>query len=125
MSKRLQRLAALSRKEVTQLLRDRRGLVFIFGLPLIQLFLYAYAVNTVVYHTPMAVVDQSHDRKSREFIQALVISQYFDLRLEAQTEAELITAIDSGRVRLTQTAPLCHRHRPRRSHRHAALGWLG
>ena len=99
MSKRLQRLAALSRKEVTQLLRDRRGLVFIFGLPLIQLFLYAYAVNTVVYHTPMAVVDQSHDRKSREFVQALVISQYFDLRLEAQTEAELITAIDSGRVR--------------------------
>ncbi len=99
MSKSLQRLAALSRKEVTQLLRDRRGLIFIFGLPLIQLFLYAYAVNTAVYHTPLAVVDQSHDRKSREFIHALVVSQYFDLHLEAQNEAEVVAAIDSGQVR--------------------------
>lgn len=99
MSKRTQRLAALSRKEVTQLLRDRRGLLFIFGLPLIQLFLYAYAVNTTVYHIPLAVVDQSQDRKSREFIQALVVSQYFDLTLQAQSEAEVIDAIDRGQVR--------------------------
>ena len=99
MSKRTQRLAALSRKEVTQLLRDRRGLIFIFGLPLIQLFLYAYAVNTTVYHIPLAVVDQSHDRKSREFIQALVVSQYFDLKLQAQSEKEVIDAIDRGQVR--------------------------
>lgn len=93
------RLAALSRKEVTQLLRDRRGLFFIFSLPLIQLFLYAYAVNTTVYHIPMAVVDQSHDRKSREFVQALVVSQYFDIKLVAQSEAEVIAAIDRGQVR--------------------------
>lgn len=93
------RLAALSRKEVTQLLRDRRGLFFILSLPLIQLFLYAYAVNTTVYHIPMAVVDQSQDRKSREFIQALVISQYFDVKLQAGSEAEVIAAIDRGQVR--------------------------
>lgn len=93
------RLAALSRKEVTQLLRDRRGLFFIFSLPLIQLFLYAYAVNTTVYHIPLAVVDQSHDRKSREFVQALVVSQYFDVKLVAQSEAEVIAAIDRGQVR--------------------------
>lgn len=99
MSKRTQRLMALSRKEVTQLLRDRRGLIFIFGLPLIQLFLYAYAVNTTVYHIPLAVVDQSRDRKSREFIQALVVSQYFDLKLQADSEAEVIDAIDRGEVR--------------------------
>lgn len=93
------RLAALSRKEVTQLLRDRRGLFFIFSLPLIQLFLYAYAVNTTVYHIPLAVVDQSQDRKSREFIQALVVSQYFDVKLVAGSEAEVIAAIDRGQVR--------------------------
>jgi len=93
------RLAALSRKEVTQLLRDRRGLLFILSLPLIQLFLYAYAVNTTVYHIPLAVVDQSQDRKSREFIQALVVSQYFDVKLVAGSEAELIAAIDRAQVR--------------------------
>jgi len=94
-----QRLAVLIRKEVTQLLRDRRALAFMLGLPLLQLFLYAYAVNTTVYHIPMAVVDQSQDAKSRAFIQALVNSQYFDYTLQMQNENEVITAIDDGRVK--------------------------
>lgn len=99
MPKSLTRLAALIRKEVTQLLRDRRGMIFMLGLPLLQLFLYAYAVNTTVYHIPMAVVDQSRDRKSREFVDALVNSQYFNATLLLQNETEVIDAIDNGAVR--------------------------
>ena len=98
MPKSLTRLAALIRKEVTQLLRDRRGMIFMLGLPLLQLFLYAYAVNTTVYHIPMAVVDQSRDRKSREFVDALVNSQYFNATLLLQNETEVIDAIDNGAV---------------------------
>jgi ABC-2 type transport system permease protein len=94
-----QRLGVLIRKEVTQLLRDRRALAFMLGLPLLQLFLYAYAVNTTVYHIPMAVVDQSQDAKSRAFIQALVNSQYFDYTRAMQNENEVITAIDNGQVK--------------------------
>ncbi|MCB0189900.1 MAG: ABC transporter permease, partial [Caldilineaceae bacterium] len=52
-----------------------------------------------VYHIPLVVVDQSQDRKSREFIQALVVSQYFDVKLQAGSEAEVIAAIDRGQVR--------------------------
>jgi ABC-2 type transport system permease protein len=95
----LQRLGVLIRKEVTQLLRDRRALAFMLGLPLLQLFLYAYAVNTTVYHIPMAVVDQSQDAKSRAFIQALVNSQYFDYTRAMQRENQVITAIDDGQVK--------------------------
>src|ERR1700690_1863278 len=94
-----QRLAALIRKEVTQILRDRRALAFMLGLPLIQLFLYAYAVNTTVYHIPLAVVDQSQDAKSRSFIQALVNSQYFNYTLQLQNENQIINAIDQGQVK--------------------------
>ncbi len=94
-----QRLRALIRKEVTQLLRDRRALAFMLGLPLLQLFLYAYAVNTTVYHIPMAVVDQSQDAKSRAFIQALVNSQYFNYTSQMQNEKQLIDAIDKGQVK--------------------------
>jgi ABC-2 type transport system permease protein len=101
----LQRLAALIRKEVTQLLRDRRGLMFMLGLPLLQLFLYAYAVHTTVYHIPLAVVDQSHDRKSREFVQALVNSQYFDAALYLQNEAEVIDAVDKNEVKAGLVIP--------------------
>src|SRR5579871_1374435 len=99
------RFISLVQKEFIQLLRDRRGLLFILGLPLIQFFLYAYAVNTKVYHIPMAVVDQSRDRKSREFVQALVNSQYFDETLQLENEAEAVKAIDDGQVKAGLVIP--------------------
>lgn len=105
MPKSLQRLSALVRKETTQLLRDRRGLGLFLGLAFLQLFLYAYAVNTSVYHIPMAVADQSRDRKSREFVQALVNSQYFNVTQEVQSEADVIDAIDRGDVKAGLVIP--------------------
>ncbi len=105
MPKSLKRLVALIRKETIELLRDRRGLFLILGLPLIQLFLYAYAANTTVYNIPLAVADQSNDRKSREFIQALVNSQYFDVTLRLQSQAEVIDAIGKGQVRAGLVIP--------------------
>jgi ABC-2 type transport system permease protein len=101
----MHRLAALIRKEITQLLRDRRGLVLILALPLAQLFLYAYAANTTVYHIPLAVVDQSRDRKSREFVQALVTSQYFNATQYLQTQAQAVAALDDGQVRAALVIP--------------------
>jgi ABC-2 type transport system permease protein len=101
----LQRLAALIRKETTQLLRDRRTLMFIIALPLIELFLFAYAVSLTVYHLPTAIVDQSHDGQSRDFIQALVNSQYFDWTVSLQNESQVIQAIDEGQVKAGVVIP--------------------
>jgi ABC-2 type transport system permease protein len=105
MRKRLQRLAALTRKETRQMLRDRPTLLFIIALPLVELFLYGYAIALTVYHLPMAVVDQSRDPKSREFIQALVNSQYFDQTLQLTSEDEAVKAIDAGTVKAAVIIP--------------------
>src|SRR5512138_1655001 len=99
MHKSFRRVMALVQKETVQLLRDVRTLLFIVGLPLIELFLFAYAVSLTVYHLPTAVADQSQDKQSRDFIQALVNSQYFDLTLIAQDEAQVRRAIDAGQVK--------------------------
>ncbi len=105
MPKSIQRLSALIRKETTQVLRDRRTLLFIIALPLIELFLFAYAVSLTVYHLPTAIVDQSHDSQSRAFIEALVNSQYFDSTLIVQSEAEVQKAIDEGQVKAGVVIP--------------------
>jgi len=99
MHKCLQHLVVLIRKETTQLLRDRRLLLFILGLPIMQLILYGYAAHLTVYHLPLAVVDQSRDASSRAFVQALVNSQYFDITLQLQSQAEAIQAIDRGEAK--------------------------
>src|SRR5271157_90278 len=100
MSMDFQRLGALILKETTQLFRDRRLLLFLLGVPLLQLTLYGYAAHLTVYHLPLAVVDQSNDRKSREFVQALINSQYFDLTMQLQNQTEVMQAIDRGQVKV-------------------------
>ena len=95
----LEHVSALIRKETTQLFRDRRLLLFILGLPILQLVMYGYAAHLTVYHLPLAVVDQSQDPKSRAFVQALVNSQYFDTTMELQSQSEVMQAIDRGEVK--------------------------
>lgn len=104
-SKRASRLQALIRKETTQLLRDRTTLIFFISLPLIELFLFAYAVSLTVYHLPTAIVDQSNDAQSRAFIQALTNSQYFDITESLQSSSQVIQAIDSGKVKAGVVIP--------------------
>ena len=99
MNKSWMRLSALIQKETSQLLRDRRTLLYIVGLPLVELFLFAYAVSLTVYHLPTAIADQSQDTTSRDFIQAFVNSQYFDFTMTAQDEAQVRQAIDAGQVK--------------------------
>ncbi len=99
MLKRLKRLSALIRKEMTQLRRDRRTLAIILALPLIELFLFAYAVDLTVDHLPTVVADMSLDAQSQDFIDALSVSGYFDMNFYVESEAEVIRAIDAGQAR--------------------------
>lgn len=105
MSKSIQRLRALIYKEIVQILRDRRTLILFFALPLVELFLFAYAVSLTVTHLPTAVADQSLDYRSRDFIQALVSSGNFDVKLVLKNEQQVRQAIDSGTVKAGVVIP--------------------
>ncbi len=99
MQKSCQRLIALILKETMQLLRDRRTLMMVLGLPLIELFLFGYAVALTVYHIPTAIVDQNKTPQSRDFIQALVNSQYFDVTEALQSQNQIVDEMDAGHVK--------------------------
>jgi ABC-2 type transport system permease protein len=105
MAKSLQRLRALIYKETVQILRDRRTLLLFFALPLVELFLFAYAVSLTVTHLPTAIVDQSLDTRSRDFIQALVNSGNFDVILVLQNEQQVRQAMDAGTVKVGVIIP--------------------
>ncbi|HEX9116180.1 MAG TPA: ABC transporter permease, partial [Anaerolineae bacterium] len=100
-----QRLAALIRKELIEILRDRRFIILVLAMTLVQLFVYSYAAGRAVYHLPLAVVDQSRDRESRGFVQALVNSQYFDVTLDLPDQTAARQAIDRGQVKAALILP--------------------
>ena len=57
----MRRLLAIASKELVQLRRDRPTLAMMTALPIMQLLLFAYAINTDVRHTPTVVFDQDRN----------------------------------------------------------------
>jgi ABC-2 type transport system permease protein len=95
----LRRLGAVMRKETIQHFRDKRTLALILTMPLIQLVLFAYAVDLTADHLPTAVADLCKDKHSRNFIDALVVSGYFDIEMHVSDQDAVLRAIDQGRAR--------------------------
>lgn len=105
MRRRLGRIWALIGKEIVQIVRDWRTLTMILLLPLIELFLFAYAVDLTVQDIPTAVADMSLDARSRELVDSLVVSGYFDVVIHVENEEEVLQAIDEGEARAGLVIP--------------------
>jgi ABC-2 type transport system permease protein len=99
-----QRLASIMRKELSQLLRDRRTLGFILMLPIIQLVLFGYLSSELRY-LPTAVWDQSNTAESRVLIQALEHTRYFAVHYHARNLREIESRLDGGRSKVGLVIP--------------------
>src|SRR5690606_14824832 len=79
----LSRSAAVFIKEITQLRRDRLTFAMMVMIPLMQLLLFGYAINTDPKELPTAVVDLDGSRFSRSFLSAMEETGYFRLDRKA------------------------------------------
>ncbi len=95
----MERINAVIRKELRHILRDRRTIILIVVMPLIQLIIYGYAVNTDVKHLATALYDEDRSPLSRRLVEAFVQSSYFDIKLRADSAQQMRRAIDTGRVK--------------------------
>ena len=75
------RFLAMLGKETTQLRRDRGTVALTLVLPMIQLFLFGYAINTNPRHLPTALVSASHSRYERDIVTALENTKYFAIHV--------------------------------------------
>jgi ABC-2 type transport system permease protein len=92
------RLTSIIRKEFIQIVRDPRTLVIILLIPIIQLFLLGYAATTDVKNIPLAVWDQSKTPESRSLMDAFRTANYFVIRYDVASEAEIQTLIENGKI---------------------------
>lgn len=96
MMARAERVFEMVRKELLQILRDRRLVRVILIAPLLQLMIFGYAVSTDVRNVPTFVVDHDHTMASRDLVQALTASGYFRLAGASARPADLVAALDRG-----------------------------
>jgi ABC-2 type transport system permease protein len=100
----LARLFAMLRKEWTQMRRDRATVGLTVMLPLVQLFLFGYAINANPRHLPTGVIAAEHSTYERTLIAALQNTRYFDV-VPFATEAAAEEALKRGDVMFVLNIP--------------------
>jgi len=94
------RLFAILIKELQQLRRDRLTFGMIVGIPLLQILLFGYAINTDVRHLLAAVADQAGSQLSRQLVADMEASQVIDVIGQVATAAELKALLDRGEINI-------------------------
>ncbi|MDM5271048.1 ABC transporter permease [Sulfurovum sp. zt1-1] len=94
------RLKALLYKEFIQMRRDRLTFAIMIGIPIIQLMIFGFAINTEVKHLPTIVNDQSRSMESRHLLQSFVASGYFDIVAYTDSLEKVQEAIDRSEVKV-------------------------
>ncbi|WP_395174578.1 ABC transporter permease [Roseibium alexandrii] len=101
----ISRILAVFSKELAQLRRDRMTFGMVVMIPLIQLVLFGYAINTNVRDIPIAVVDQSQTGISRILVQMVEATRVVTVTERLTTPQEAEEAIRSARVRAAFVLP--------------------
>lgn len=99
------RMLAIIRKEVRQLQRDRLTFGMVVGLPVIQMLLFGYAINTDVRNLRTAVVNHADTHLSRQFVSELGQTQVVKLVGHASSAAELEDLLREGRIAIGVVLP--------------------
>ncbi|MBR0682299.1 ABC transporter permease [Roseomonas eburnea] len=99
------RLVAVVVKEFIQMRRDRLTFAMIVGIPIIQLLLFGYAINSDPRNLPTAVLSQDNSAFSRAIVTALQSSSYFRVTVLAQDAEELDAMLARGEVQFAVEIP--------------------
>jgi ABC-2 type transport system permease protein len=100
------RIGAVMAKEFIQMRRDRLTFAMIIGVPIVQLLLFGYAINTDPKRLPTAAVVADHGPIIRAILAGLEISDYFDFGAGTRTEAEAREMLARGDVSYIVTIPV-------------------
>ncbi|PQV56159.1 ABC-2 type transport system permease protein [Defluviimonas denitrificans] len=101
----LGRLLALLKKEVIQMRRDRITFAMMLGIPLIQLMLFGFAINSDPKGLPAALVAPTEDRFTRAIVSALELTGYYRFDYPHASAAEAEALITRGEVSFVVTIP--------------------
>ncbi len=101
----LDRMMAVLVKEFIQLTRDRITYALILAVPVIQMLLFGYAINTDPRHLPTALLVQENSVFARSVVSGIANSSYFEITHQARTPAELEALVRTGEVQFAITIP--------------------
>ncbi len=117
----LRRMWAMVVKEFVQMRRDRMTFATMIMVPVLQLTLFGYAINTDPKHLPTAVLTRDDGPLTRAVLAAMKNTDYFDFREQVHDAAELDRLVRTGTVQFAIEIPASFERDVRRGDRPAVL----
>src|SRR3954468_8871102 len=93
------------KKEFHHILRDRRTMFILLGMPIVQIIIFGFALTNEVKNAKFAAMDQSNDIATHEIINELNASRYFDLVKTVTSYKEIEHLFRRGEVKLVVIFP--------------------
>jgi ABC-2 type transport system permease protein len=92
------------RKEFLHLWRDKRTMFILFGMPIVQIFIFGFALTNEVKDSRIAILDDAKDEASEAIIHQLEASLYFDIEKNI-SQQQLVSAFREGKIKLAVVFP--------------------
>ena len=87
---------AFVKKEFFHILRDRRTILILFGMPVVQITLFGFALSTEVKNINVAVLVPVHDEMTRQIVERIDASEYFTVKKILSLPGEVDEVFQSG-----------------------------
>jgi ABC-2 type transport system permease protein len=85
------------KKEFYHIFRDRKSLLIIIMMPIVQIILFGFALTNEIKNSNIAVLDNAKDESSSAIIQRLDASRYFNVERDLTNQQDIETAFKSGK----------------------------
>lgn len=102
----MRQFTAFVKKEFYHILRDRRTLLFMFGLPVVQILLFGFALSNEVKNAKIAIFDQSKDETTQLLIDRMDASRYFTVVRKINTNAQIEDVFRKGQAKMVIIFPV-------------------
>lgn len=86
-------------KEFYHIFRDVRTMVILFGMPIVQVLIFGFAISTEIKDAEIAILDYSKDYMSLELSNKIISSEYFILNENLQSEDQIEEVFRAGKVK--------------------------
>ncbi|HEY4799242.1 MAG TPA: ABC transporter permease [Bacteroidia bacterium] len=101
----MKQLFSFIKKEFYQVFRDPKSLVMLFGMPVIQIVLFGFALTNEIKNANIAVVDNAKDLASQQIINKIVGSKFFNVQKNLVTSSQIDAAFKEGKIKLAVVFP--------------------
>lgn len=96
---------AFIKKEFYHILRDKRTMIILLGMPVIQIVIFGFALTNEVKNTKIAILDNAKDAETASLIAQIASSNYFDIQENLHSDKDIDASFKKGTVKLAVVFP--------------------